>query len=29
VVEVGNPKQLLREASRFKALWNASHHETA
>jgi ABC-type multidrug transport system fused ATPase/permease subunit len=29
VVEVGNPRELLRQASRFKALWNASHHHGA
>lgn len=28
VVEIGNPRKLLRAQSRFKALWNASHHET-
>lgn len=28
VVEIGNPRELLRTQSRFKALWNASHHET-
>ena len=28
VVEVGNPRELLLTAGRFRALWNASHSET-
>lgn len=28
VVEVGKPRDLLCEASRFKSLWNASNHES-